>query len=415
MKYELSNGENRVYQWDRNITITITEPENVPQVHFKWGGEAAPFAVTDQQVAIPPELMQLPKNIVFWAYTPDHTIDMALIPLETRPKPADYVYTPTEIKTWEQLDERIKALEEGGGISGVSSVNGQTGAVEITAKGLGALTKDDLQDATNAALAQAKASGEFDGAQGPKGDTGAQGPKGDTGAQGPQGETGPQGSAGPQGPTGPTGTAGAGLDVTGAAVGQIVKITAVDDNGVPTAWSPVDMPSGGSGGGETWELVAEITTTENVNSIRATFDACSAVYIDFRWGGVEDDLGDIAIYPNTGDTPYAGEQRAAAAKVTSSTSQKYGVLCVRMDCRVGSYWYATSWQKARGDGSFGAIDASQTANLEIGLSGTAQYSVVSNYYMTTRGDTPASGVKSITAYGAGMAIGTTLKVWGIKK
>ena len=392
MKYELSNGEDRVYQWDKDITLTILEPEDVPQVHFRWGGKAVPFKVENQQVAIPPELMQLPKSIVFWAYEPDHTMDVAKIPLETRPKPSDYVYTPTEIKTWEQLDERIKALEDGGSVAGVSSVNGQTGAVTITAAGLGALTEDDLQSATNAALAAAKASGKFDGAQGPKGDTGAQGP------------------AGPQGPTGP---AGAGLDVTGAAVGQIVKIAAVDGDGVPTAWSPVDMPSGG--GSETWELVAEITTTENVNSIRATFDACSAVYIELRWGGVEDNLGDIAVYPNTGDTPYAAEQRAAAAKVTSSTSPKYGVLCVRMDCRVGSYWYATSWQKGRSEGSFGAIDASNTKNLEIGLSGSAQYSVVNGHYMTTRGDTPASGVKSITAYGAGMAIGTTLKVWGIKK
>lgn len=35
------------------------------------------------------------------------------------------------------------------------------------------------------------------------------------------------------------------LGVTGATVGQIAKITAVDTNGVPTAWAPVDMPSGG--------------------------------------------------------------------------------------------------------------------------------------------------------------------------
>ena len=36
------------------------------------------------------------------------------------------------------------------------------------------------------------------------------------------------------------------MDITGATVGQIAKITAVDAFGVPTAWSPVDMPSGGS-------------------------------------------------------------------------------------------------------------------------------------------------------------------------
>ena len=248
MKYELSNGENRVYQWDRDITITITEPESVPEVHFKWGGKAVPLAVTNQQVAIPPELMQLPHDIVFWLYTPDHTMDMATVKLQQRPKPADYVYTPTEIKTWEALDERIKALEDSGGVAGVSSVNGQTGAVIITAAGLGALTEDDIQSATDKALAQAKASGEFDGPQGPKGDPGA---------QGPQGEPGPQGPDGPQGP------AGTGLDVTGAAVGQIVKIAAVDDNGVPTAWSPVDMPSGGSGS-ETWAQIGTISLSEAV-------------------------------------------------------------------------------------------------------------------------------------------------------
>lgn len=52
------------------------------------------------------------------------------------------------------------------------------------------------------ALQEAKDSGEFDGPQGPKGDTG------ETGPQGPQGETGPQGPAGPQGATGQTGPRG---------------------------------------------------------------------------------------------------------------------------------------------------------------------------------------------------------------
>ena len=38
---------------------------------------------------------------------------------------------------------------------------------------------------------------------------------------------------------------GVDLGITGATVGQIAKITAVDASGVPTAWSPVDMPAGG--------------------------------------------------------------------------------------------------------------------------------------------------------------------------
>ena len=252
MQYSLSNGESHVYQWDRDITITITEPENVPEVHFKWGGKAVPFKVENQQVAIPPELMQLPHAIVFWAYTPEHTMDMARIQLETRPKPSDYAYTPTEIRTWEQLDERIEALEKGGGIAGVSSVNGQTGAVEITAKGLGALTEDDLQGATDKALAQAKASGVFDGPPGAPGTNGTTTHIGDYGNW-YLGET----DAGKPS----RGQAGAGLDVTGATVGQIVKIAAVDSDGVPTAWSPVDMPSGGSGS-ETWAQIGTISLSE---------------------------------------------------------------------------------------------------------------------------------------------------------
>ena len=38
------------------------------------------------------------------------------------------------------------------------------------------------------------------------------------------------------------GETGAGMDITGATVGQIAKITAVDDTGKPTAWEAVDMP-----------------------------------------------------------------------------------------------------------------------------------------------------------------------------
>lgn len=89
---------------------------------------------------------------------------------------------------------------------------------------VGAISQSDLQAATDTALAQAKASGEFDG---------------------------------PRGPAGAPGKDGAGMDITGATVGQITKITAVDASGKPTAWSPVDMPSGG-GGGETWTLLGTL-------------------------------------------------------------------------------------------------------------------------------------------------------------
>nr|DAH56005.1 MAG TPA: BNR/Asp-box repeat protein [Caudoviricetes sp.] len=50
------------------------------------------------------------------------------------------------------------------------------------------------------------------------------------------------------------------LGITGAQVGQIAKITAVDASGVPTAWEPVEMT-----GDEVWEKIAEIVIPEGAD------------------------------------------------------------------------------------------------------------------------------------------------------
>ena len=50
------------------------------------------------------------------------------------------------------------------------------------------------------------------------------------------------------------------LGITGATVGQIAKITAVDNTGKPTTWSPVDMPSVGGH----WETVLDTVWEQDV-------------------------------------------------------------------------------------------------------------------------------------------------------
>ena len=60
------------------------------------------------------------------------------------------------------------------------------------------------------------------------------------------------------------------LGLTAAQPGQIARITAVDASGAPTAWEPVDMPTGG--GGETWEKIAEIELLEAANIITVDKD-----------------------------------------------------------------------------------------------------------------------------------------------
>lgn len=62
-----------------------------------------------------------------------------------------------------------------------------------------------------------------------------------------------------------------GLGITGATVDQIAKISAVDDNGNPTAWEPVDMPSGGAA--EEYELIFADTVTEDAAGYSRDTDA----------------------------------------------------------------------------------------------------------------------------------------------
>ena len=74
---------------------------------------------------------------------------------------------------------------------------------------------------------------------------------------------------------GPKGDTGAGMGITGATVGQIAKITAVDENGVPTAWEPVDMPSG----------LPTVTEADNGKFLRVVSGAWAAAAINNANGG----------------------------------------------------------------------------------------------------------------------------------
>lgn len=448
MNVELSNGLDHFFQWDKRQKVKI--PDGVPTVHFKWGNDAVSFDVVDGWVEIAPELTQKPGNIYLWTYKEDHTMDAARIPVESRPKPADYIYTPTEIKTWESLDERIEALEQGGGIAGVASVNGETGHVIITASGIGAATQSEvtsavnsawaeaqktlqpmfdakqpvgdyvtqsgLQDATNAALAQAKASGEFDGPPGAPGAPGTDGysptvtvEQTDTGATitatdktGTTTVAVKNGSPGAPGTSGTTphigdngnwylgetdtgkpsqGPAGAGLDVVGATVGQTVKIAAVDSDGVPTAWVPVDMVSGN---GEWRQVIDSGEITEATGTFEAT-GLGGATEILIEWLGLQ----------STGTTQRSGlytringvsmTTAPTAAPVVAENGRKvYGWTYFRYD---GKYWVGIKGADSISDNAIG-IEGNPTMSYrwdsrDIGPAESINLSNVSTYSPTS--------------------------------
>lgn len=314
----LNDGRSELWQWDTGRKLTVDA--DCSQVHFsnKVFGRSIDVDVVDGVAIIPDILLQTDKELTAWAFVGTaengYTKISKVFKVNKRNKPADYVFTPAEQTTLDEIMERLDSLEatqdpdaienavedylEKNPVeSPVQSVNGKTGKVDLIAEDVGAISQDKLQEATNEVLAQAKASGEFNGEDGitphigangnwylGETDTGvkAQGEDGKDGAPGKDGYTpvkgvdyfdGKDGKDGIDGADGKDGDdyvltdadkteiaelasemvdipeGGGGIDVSGATVGQTVKISAVDDSGVPTAWEAVDLPS------EEWQCI----------------------------------------------------------------------------------------------------------------------------------------------------------------
>lgn len=196
----LNDERNELWQWDTSRKLTVDA--ECSQVHFsnKVFGRSIDVDVIDGVATIPDILLQTDKELNVWAFVGTaengYTKISKTFRVNRRNKPADYVFTPPDQTSIEEIKEKLEYLEsiqdpdaiknavenylEQNPVEApVQSVNGKTGEVELTAEDVGAISQDDLQEATNEVLAQAKESGEFDGPQGPQG------------IPGPQGETGP--------------------------------------------------------------------------------------------------------------------------------------------------------------------------------------------------------------------------------
>lgn len=261
----LNDGRDELWQWDTGRTLTVDY--DCSQVHFsnKVFGRSIDVDVIDGAAIIPDVLLQTDKDLNVWAFLGTaengYTKISKTFKVNRRNKPADYVFTPTEQTTLAELSARLERIEEYQDPDAiknavenyleqnpveapVDSVNGKTGAVQLTAADVGAISYEtdptvpewakqpqkptytadevgavsqaDLQEATNEALAQAKASGEFDGADGQDGQDGAPGKDGVTPTIGGNGNwylgdtdtgktsRGEQGQQGPKGDTGAT-------------------------------------------------------------------------------------------------------------------------------------------------------------------------------------------------------------------
>lgn len=120
-----------LYQWEvgRKVQITPLPKMRVDAVHFSNFGDAEALVVMPREengkiiADIPNILLQSGDNLVVYTVNVSQdsveTLVDCTFAVRNRAKPSDYVYTETEVLTWEALDKRIEALERGGGSGGV--------------------------------------------------------------------------------------------------------------------------------------------------------------------------------------------------------------------------------------------------------------------------------------------------------
>ena len=162
---DLNDGRDELWQWDTGRTLDVDA--DCTQVHFSNNvfGRSIDVDVVGGVAIIPDILLQTDKDLNVWAFSGTaengYTKISKTFKVNRRNKPADYVFTPPDQTSLEEIKERVSYLEsmqDPGAIKNavedyleqnpveapVQSVNGQIGKVELTAKDVGAISQDDL-------------------------------------------------------------------------------------------------------------------------------------------------------------------------------------------------------------------------------------------------------------------------------
>lgn len=191
------------------------------------------------------------------------------------------------------------------------------------------------------------------------------------------------------------------LGVIGATVGQIAKITAVDASGKPTAWEPVDMPSGG--GGREWVEIGHVTTEEdstNSTTIRFTTDVSSTPL----------ELRGVLIICRALFNDTATHNVILKLNNTENTNHNYlldkPILRNGQICSIFSEFLRIDGINSVAQTSYNSGNIKQNGGCD---SEVVTWSPAAAYIL----DYPARGV-TITIPDAGMLSGSTFDVWGIK-
>ena len=110
--FKIYDGREHFWQWDLNQKLIVEDP-TINEVHFcnRTDKDSLPVEVYEDnglRVAnVPNILLQEDLKIKAYAYSVDHTKHEAWFYVTTKSKPADYVYTETEVKDYNSLLDKI--------------------------------------------------------------------------------------------------------------------------------------------------------------------------------------------------------------------------------------------------------------------------------------------------------------------
>lgn len=121
--FKIKDGRPAFWQWDLDRQLLVGD-EICSEVHFCNGTSECSLKREvyeldgERLVDVPDVILQTARNFTVYGYVSDgaggYTKRAVMFSVRPRTKPADYVYTDDEVKIWDDLDERVKALEENG-------------------------------------------------------------------------------------------------------------------------------------------------------------------------------------------------------------------------------------------------------------------------------------------------------------
>lgn len=121
--FKIYDGRDTFYQWDTERKLIVYD-ETIKEVHFCNRADDCSLVCEVYKegelnlVNVPNILLQDNWRINVYAYDETYTKHSQRFDVKSRSKPADYVYTETEVKNWDDLAERISALEQNSGTGG---------------------------------------------------------------------------------------------------------------------------------------------------------------------------------------------------------------------------------------------------------------------------------------------------------